>query len=110
VTKTLTVTRAATAPGFYAAFAGMLLVAVGVVCLPATGVGTSPVLSVQVEIVNALLMPFVLCFVWLLSANTRVMPEQFRLRGWFKWLLGAVFTAASAFCFYATALDLMALL
>ena len=42
-------------------------------------------IAVAVEVMNALLLPIVLGFLLLLEA--RVLPEQYRMHGWYKWLV-----------------------
>jgi hypothetical protein len=42
-------------------------------------------LSITVEVMNALLLPIVLGFLLLLEA--KVLPAQYRMHGWYKWIV-----------------------
>lgn len=42
-------------------------------------------LSITVEVINALLLPIVLGFLLLLEA--KVLPAQYRMHGWYKWIV-----------------------
>jgi hypothetical protein len=48
---------------------------------------------------NALLLPIVLGFLYLLAL--KALPEPYRLRGAYKWLVGAVVLITAGFGFYA---------
>jgi Mn2+/Fe2+ NRAMP family transporter len=83
------------APWFYGIFsvclvAGALLVASGVNLVD---------LSVAVEVMNALLLPIVLGFLYLLAIKT--LPAPYRLRGAYRWIVGAVVALTAGFGFYA---------
>jgi Mn2+/Fe2+ NRAMP family transporter len=52
-------------------------------------------LNVGVEVMNALLLPLVLGF--LIALATRALPEQYRLRGWYFWVVVVVSTVTTAF-------------
>jgi Mn2+/Fe2+ NRAMP family transporter len=83
------------APWFYGIFS-VCLIAGGV--LVASGVNLVN-LSVAVEVMNALLLPIVLGFLYLLAL--KALPEPYRLRGAYKWLVGAVVVITAGFGFYA---------
>lgn len=83
------------APWFYGIFS-VCLVAGGV--LVATGINLVE-LSVAVEVMNALLLPVVLGFLYLLALKT--LPEPYRLTGVYRWLVGAVVLVTAGFGFYA---------
>ena len=83
------------APWFYGIFS-VCLIAGGL--LVASGVNLVE-LSVAVEVMNALLLPIVLGFLYLLAL--RALPEGYRLRGFYKWLVGGIVLATAGFGFYA---------
>jgi len=83
------------APWFYGIFA-VCLIAGGV--LVASGVNLVE-LSVAVEVMNALLLPLVLGFLYLLALKT--LPHPYRLQGAYKWIVGAVVGITACFGFYA---------
>ena len=72
------------APWFYAVYLLSLLVGAGIVL---SGINLVK-LTVGVEVMNALLLPIVLGFLYLLALRT--LPERWRLKGWYAWLVGAV--------------------
>jgi Mn2+/Fe2+ NRAMP family transporter len=72
------------APWFYAVYLLSLLVGAGIVL---SGINLVK-LTVGVEVMNALLLPIVLGFLYLLALRT--LPERWRLNGWYAWLVGAV--------------------
>lgn len=82
------------APWFYGVYAVSLIVAALIVL---SGVGLVT-LSVAVQVLNALLLPIVLTFLYLLA---RRLPEPYRLQGWYAWLSGLVITATTALGVYA---------
>jgi len=82
------------APWFYGAYAATLIVCGLVV---ASGLNLVS-LSVGVQVMNALLLPFVLGFLYLLA---RRLPAPFRLRGAHAALCAAVIAVASAFAVYS---------
>ncbi|MCW2316060.1 Mn2+/Fe2+ NRAMP family transporter [Rhodoblastus acidophilus] len=82
------------APWFYGAYAATLIVCGLVV---ASGLNLVS-LSVGVQVMNALLLPFVLGFLYLLA---RRLPPPFRLRGVHAALCAAVIAVASAFAVYS---------
>jgi Mn2+/Fe2+ NRAMP family transporter len=83
------------APWFYGIFS-VCLIAGGL--LVASGVNLVD-LSVAVEVMNALLLPIVLGFLYLLAL--KALPDPYRLRGAYKWLVGAVVLVTAGFGFYA---------
>ncbi len=83
------------APWFYGIFsasliAGGLLVASGVNLVQ---------LSIAVEVMNALLLPIVLGFLYLLAL--KALPAPYRLTGAYKYAVGVVIVLTGAFGFYA---------
>ena len=66
------------APWFYGAYAAAL---VGGALVVASGVNLVA-LSVGVQVMNAMLLPIVLGFLFLLA---RGLPEPWRLKGWYAW-------------------------
>jgi Mn2+/Fe2+ NRAMP family transporter len=89
------------APWFYGVFT-MALIAAG--ALVSSGVNLVS-LSVGVQIVNALLLPFMLGFLFLLAR--KALPEAYRLKGWYACLAGTVIFTTSAFSVYASLRDLL---
>ena len=83
------------APWFYTAFA-VILVAGGL--LVSSGVNLVR-LSIATGVVNALLLPVVLGFLYLLAR--RVLPKSDRLKGPYALVVGVVFLVTAAFGLYA---------
>ena len=84
----------AEAPWFYGAYAGVLIIAALVVV---SGVDLVA-LSVGVQVMNALLLPIVLGFLFLLA---RRLPQPWRLEGWYAWVSGALIAVTVAFAVYS---------
>jgi len=83
------------APWFYGIFtacliAGGLLVASGVNLVN---------LSIAVEVMNALLLPIVLGFLYLLGL--KALPKPYRVKGLYAWVMGAVVVVTAGFGVYA---------
>ena len=55
-------------------------------------------LSVGVQVMNALLLPIVLGFLFLLA---RGLPEPWRLKGWYAWLSGSLIAVTTIFGVYS---------
>ena len=83
------------APWFYGIFT-LCLVLAGV--LVASGANLVS-LSVGVQVVNALLLPIVLGFLFALAH--RALPEAYRLKGWYAWLVGGIMFVTAGFGIYA---------
>jgi Mn2+/Fe2+ NRAMP family transporter len=81
----------AEAPLFYAGFAAAL---VGAGAIVGSGVDLVAI-SVAVQVVNALLLPFVLGSVFLLAVTA--LPEPFRLKGSYRWIVGVTLLATAGF-------------
>jgi Mn2+/Fe2+ NRAMP family transporter len=79
------------APWFYGIFAACLI-AGGVLVASAVNLVQ---LSVAVEVINALLLPIVLGFLFLLARRT--LPEEHRLRGGYAWIAGMVMALTAGF-------------
>jgi Mn2+/Fe2+ NRAMP family transporter len=77
------------APWFYGIYVVSLLIGAGIVL---SGVNLVK-LAVSVNVMNALLLPIVLGFLYLLAR--KALPEPWRLKGWYAWLVGLIvlFTA-----------------
>jgi Mn2+/Fe2+ NRAMP family transporter len=56
-------------------------------------------LTVAVEVMNALLLPIVLLFLFLLARFA--LPEPMRLKGWYAWIVGAILAVTSLFGLFA---------
>ena len=82
------------APWFYSIYIVVLLAAAGVVLAGANLV----TLSVGVQVMNAMLLPIVLGFLFLLA---RKLPEKHRLRGWYAWLVGSLMLVTTILGLYA---------
>ena len=77
------------APWFYAVYTLILIIG-GIVVT--SGINLIN-LSVAVEVMNALLLPIVLTFLFLLACKT--LPQEYRLKGAYAWIVGAIiFTTA----------------
>ena len=83
------------APWFYGVFS-LTLVVGGV--LVASGINLVN-LSVAVEVMNALLLPIVLGFLYLLARTA--LPEPYRLQGMYAWLVGALMLVTAGLGVYA---------
>ena len=87
------------APWFYGIYtvtliAGALLIVSGINLVD---------LSVGVQVMNALLLPIVLGFLYLLAQR---LPEPYRLRGAYAWIVGIVIAVAVVFGLYSAVLGL----
>lgn len=83
------------APWFYLAYGATLIL--GFILIE-SGINLVE-LSVAVNVVNALLLPLILLFLYLLA--TKTLPEKLRLKGKYSILVGFLFLATAAFSFYA---------
>jgi len=84
----------AEAPWFYGAYAAVLVLGALVV-----GSGVNLVeLSVGVQVMNALLLPIVLGFLFLLAMR---LPRPFRLEGSYAWVAGGLIAVTTIFGVYA---------
>ncbi len=81
-------------PWFYGAYATALI---GGVLVVASGVNLVS-LNVGVQVMNALLLPIVLSFLFLLA---RGLPEPWRISGWYAWLSGGVIAVTTIFGVYS---------
>jgi NRAMP (natural resistance-associated macrophage protein)-like metal ion transporter len=62
--------------------------------------GINPVkLNVAVNVMNAFLLPIVLGFLFLLARKT--LPEKYKLRGWYAWLVGIILLITVIFGLFA---------
>jgi len=83
------------APVFYGIFTAALVLAALVV-----GSGVNLVsLSVAVEVMNAMLLPIVLGFLFMLAR--RALPAPYRLSGAYAWVVGTVILVTAGFGLYA---------
>ena len=83
------------APWFYATYIIILIIGAIVVM---SGINLVN-LSVAVNVMNALLLPIVLGFLFLLAC--KALPEEYRLSGFYAWLVGIVLLVTAAFGLYA---------
>ena len=82
------------APWFYGVYIIVLVVAAGIVLAGANLV----TLSVGVQVMNAMLLPIVLGFLFLLA---RKLPQPYRLQGWYAWLVGGLMLITTLLGLYA---------
>lgn len=87
--------RPVEAPWFYATYIIILIIGALVV---ASGINLVH-LSVGVNVMNALLLPIVLGFLFLLAR--KALPKEYRLRGFYGWLVLIVLAATALFGLYA---------
>ena len=83
------------APWFYLTYLAILVIGAIVV---ASGVNLVD-LSVGVNVMNALLLPIVLFFLFLLAK--KALPPEYRLRGVYAWLTGVILAVTALFGVYA---------
>jgi Mn2+/Fe2+ NRAMP family transporter len=83
------------APWFYGVFI-VSLIAGGVLVM--SGVPLIQ-LSVAVQVMNAALLPIVLGFLYLLAL--KALPPQYRLKGWYAWVVGIVIAVTAGFGLYS---------
>ncbi len=83
------------APWFYGVYTGMLVMGGGIVI---SGINLVN-LSVAVQVMNAILLPIVLGFLYILAL--RVLPEPYRLHGSYSVVVGAVVIITSILGVYA---------
>jgi Mn2+/Fe2+ NRAMP family transporter len=83
------------APWFYGIFSVSLI---GGGVLVASGMNLVA-LSIGVEVMNALLLPIVLGFLYLLSL--KALPEPYKLKGAYAWVVGVVVAITAGFGVYA---------
>ncbi|MFT4186312.1 MAG: divalent metal cation transporter [Micrococcaceae bacterium] len=82
------------APAFYAVFS--LAVIFGFI-LVETHINII-LLNLFVQVMNALLLPIVLGFLFLLALKS--LPEEYKLKGWYAWFVGAVIVITAGFGVY----------
>lgn len=80
------------APWFYGIYTMILILAA---ILVSSNMINLVDLSVGIEVMNALLLPIVLGFLFLLAR--RALPEQYRLKGWYGTLTGIILLITSGF-------------
>ncbi|HWU26011.1 MAG TPA: divalent metal cation transporter [Rhizomicrobium sp.] len=83
------------APWFYGVFTVCLVLAGALVASGANLVA----LSVGVQVLNALLLPVVLGFLYALAV--RALPEEYRLKGVYAWAVGAIMFVTAGFGIFA---------
>ncbi len=89
------------APWFYGIYVVSLLIGAGIVL---SGVNLVK-LAVSVNVMNALLLPIVLGFLFLLAR--KALPEDWQLRGWYAWLVGFIVLFTSGLGVYAGIMGLL---
>ncbi len=83
------------APWFYGIYVVSLLIGAGIVL---SGVNLVK-LAIDVNVMNALLLPIVLGFLFLLAR--KALPEPWRLKGWYAWLVGLIVLCTAGLGVYA---------
>lgn len=83
------------APWFYGVYVVSLLIGAGIVL---SGINLVK-LAVGVNVMNAMLLPIVLGFLYLLAR--KALPESWRLKGWYAWLVGLVVLFSAGLGVYA---------
>ena len=79
------------APWFYLVYTGILILGAALVL---SGINLVN-LSIAVQVLNAMLLPIVLGFLYLLAA--RALPGRYRLKGTYSWVVGALVVVSSVF-------------
>ena len=83
------------APWFYGVYVVSLLIGAAIVL---SGVNTVK-LAIGVNVMNALLLPIVLGFLFLLAR--KALPEPWRIKGWYAWLVGLIALSTAGLGVYA---------
>ncbi len=89
------------APWFYGIYVVSLLIGAGIVL---SGVNLVK-LAVSVNVMNALLLPIVLGFLYLLAR--KALPEPWRLKGWYAWLVGLIVLFTAGLGVYAGVMGIL---
>jgi uncharacterized membrane protein len=89
------------APWFYGVLTACLVVAGLLVASDAINLVK---LSVGIEVLNALMLPIVLGFLFALSI--KALPAQYRLKGPYAWVVGAVIAVTVIFGLYSAVVGL----
>lgn len=79
------------APHFYSIYSATLILG-GLLVISGINLVN---LSVAIEVLNALLLPIVLGFLYLLAI--KALPEKYRLKGWYAWVVGIILFATALF-------------
>jgi Mn2+/Fe2+ NRAMP family transporter len=82
------------APWFYGIYTIILILSAGLI---ASNILNLVKLSVAIEVMNAILLPIVLGFLFLLAR--RAIPNEYRLKGWYGVLVGIILLITSLFGF-----------
>lgn len=83
--------KACEAPHFYSIYAATLILG-GLLVISGINLVN---LSVAIEVLNALLLPIVLGFLFALAA--KALPEKYRLKGWYAWVVGIILSLTALF-------------
>eukprot|EP01124_Arcella_intermedia_P001677 TRINITY_DN10921_c0_g1_i1.p1 TRINITY_DN10921_c0_g1~~TRINITY_DN10921_c0_g1_i1.p1 ORF type:complete len:446 (-),score=35.04 TRINITY_DN10921_c0_g1_i1:28-1365(-) len=89
------------APGFYVVYFIILIIAT-VICVILRD--NLVAINIAVEILNAVLVPVVLVFTFLLSSN--ILPEEIKLKGFYKVVVALVFFVVSMFGLFSAGFGL----
>lgn len=83
--------RACEAPHFYSMYSATLILG-GILVISGINLVS---LSVAIEVLNALLLPIVLGFLFALA--TKALPNKYRLKGWYAWVVGIILSLTALF-------------
>jgi NRAMP (natural resistance-associated macrophage protein)-like metal ion transporter len=89
------------APWFYGIYFAILLIGAIIVILHTQLI----YLNIAIEVLNALLLPIILTFLFLLTC--KALPQKYKLRTWHSILIGIVFAAVSAVSLYTGIVGIM---
>jgi len=93
------------APGLYSLqVLGLLVAYLMAVC---TDISDQPSWAILSQIINASLILPVACFLWLLASDETILPRQYRLTGFYKWLLCVAFSVVCIYCLFGTAMTVI---
>jgi len=56
--------------------------------------------AILTQTINGLLILPVALFLWLLASSPKVLPKEYRLQGFYKWFLAAIFSIICTYCIY----------
>eukprot|EP00547_Thalassionema_nitzschioides_P000439 CAMPEP_0194204212 /NCGR_PEP_ID=MMETSP0156-20130528/3804_1 /TAXON_ID=33649 /ORGANISM="Thalassionema nitzschioides, Strain L26-B" /LENGTH=536 /DNA_ID=CAMNT_0038930173 /DNA_START=73 /DNA_END=1679 /DNA_ORIENTATION=- len=68
---------------------------------------SGPWFAVLTQTINGLLILPVAAFLWLLASSPKVLPREYRLAGWYKWLLAFVFAVICGYCIYGMVQEIL---
>jgi len=63
--------------------------------------------AILTQTINGILITPVALFLWLLASSPRVLPREYRLQGFYKWLLAVVFAIICAYCILGMVVEIV---